>query len=134
MKSGKIWGTTELILNNSFIEMHRIYIKPHSFCSLHKHEFKFNYFYVLKGKLFIETHKNDYDLIDVTELNEGDYCTILPNEYHKFFTKNEAVEAFEVYYLNPINTSDIVRKDVGGSNTIPDNSLSIYDLSKLIKK
>ncbi len=123
MKSGKIWGTTENLLTTPFIEVHRIYIKPNSFCSLHKHEFKFNYFYVLKGKLFIEVHKNDYKLVDVTELNEGQYSTIPPNEYHKFFTGNQAVEAFEVYYLNPISSNDIKRENVGGNITI-ENSVN----------
>ena len=114
MKEGKVWGTTETLLVTPMIEVHRIKINPQSYCSLHKHEFKWNMFYVVKGMLCIEVQKNNYDLTDITELYQGQYTSVKPNEYHKFFTRDESVEALEVYYLNPI-TEDIIRKTVGGA-------------------
>ena len=47
MKAGKIWGQTELILANSSLEFHRIDYKAGGVCSKHKHEYKFNGFYVV---------------------------------------------------------------------------------------
>ena len=70
-------------------------------------------FYVIKGRLYIEVEKNNYDLTDVTELFQGQHTSVKPNEFHRFFTKDEPVEALEVYYLNSIS-EDIVRKTVGG--------------------
>ena len=113
MIMGKVWGSTEPLLVTSMIEVHRIKINKNAFCSLHKHEYKWNMFYVIKGNLFIEVQKNDYDLVDVTPLYQGQFTSVKPNEYHRFFTKGEAVEALEVYYLNGIS-EDIFRKTVGG--------------------
>ncbi len=113
MKEGKVWGTTETLLTTNTVEVHRIKINPRSYCSMHKHEFKWNMFYVIKGRLYIEVEKNNYDLTDVTELFQGQHTSVKPNEFHRFFTKDEPVEALEVYYLNSIS-EDIVRKTVGG--------------------
>ena len=113
MKAGKVWGETELVLQTPFVEFHRIWIKAGGFCSTHKHEFKWNMFYVTSGKLQIHVHKNDYDLVDTTELGTNEWTTVKPGEFHSF----EAVEdtlAFEVYYPEPLST-DIIRKTVGGS-------------------
>ena len=113
MKAGKIWGDTESLLVTPMIEVHRINVLPHMHCSMHKHNMKWNMFYVIKGRLYIEVEKNNYDLTDVTELFQGQHTSVKPNEFHRFFTKDEPVEALEVYYLNSIS-EDIVRKTVGG--------------------
>jgi mannose-6-phosphate isomerase-like protein (cupin superfamily) len=84
MISGKIWGKTEVLLRTPMIEIHRLTINPNSRCSLHKHQFKWNAFYVATGFLMIETHKLDYELIDVTTLYPGDLMTVKPNEFHRF--------------------------------------------------
>lgn len=118
MKQGKIWGSTECLLQTPFIEVHRILINPNSNCSLHIHQYKNNMFYVISGTLLIETHKNDYNLIDTTILNEGDYTVTKPNEYHMFKTSNKTVEALEIYYLNPIDPNDIIRQTVGAKNVV----------------
>ena len=114
MKQGKVWGETTLLLKNSFIEIHKIIIKPNSYCSLHKHEHKWNAFFVHSGVLYIETNKNDYDLMDTTTLNAGEFTTVKPNEFHRFVTKGSTVEALEIYYPEGIS-EDIIRKTVGGT-------------------
>ena len=114
MKQGKIWGSTESLLVTPMIEVHRINIYPYSHCSMHKHEYKYNMFYVLHGKLNIHVRKNDYDLEDITELVGGEFTTVSPNEFHTFSTEDENVEALEIYYLNPI-MEDIIRETVGGT-------------------
>lgn len=113
MKTGKVWGVTELLLKTPTIEVHRLTILPNSRCSMHAHRFKHNAFYVTTGKLYIEVKKNDYDLVDVTELGPGDFTTVKPNEDHRFMTKDQAVTGIEIYYQEPLS-EDIVRRDVGG--------------------
>jgi len=113
MKTGKVWGETTILLKTPFIEIHKLSIKPDAFCSLHKHEFKWNAFYVISGQLFIETHKNDYDLVDTTELNIGGFTSVKAGEFHKFYTKDKYCEALEIYYPEALS-DDIVRKNVGG--------------------
>ena len=116
MKFGKIWGETRPLLATRAVEVHHITIEPNSRCSLHHHEFRFNGFYVLKGTLFIEVHKRDYDLVDVTMLGPGDFTTVPPGEKHQFSTKDEPVEALEIYYPDPgeyLRLNDIVRENCG---------------------
>lgn len=65
------------------------------------------------GRMFIEVHKNDYALVDVTELGPGEFTTVRPGEFHRFITKGEPAQALEIYYPEELS-EDIVRKDVGG--------------------
>lgn len=112
MKIGKIWGTTESLIANGLIEVHRLAIVPNARCSLHAHKFKHNAFFVQSGRLFIEVHKNDYALVDVTELGPGDMTSVKPGEYHRFYTEGEECRAIELYYPEQLS-EDIVRKDAG---------------------
>ena len=66
--AGKIWGSTELILANSSLEFHRIDYKKGGVCSKHKHEWKWNGFYVMSGEMKIRVWQKDYDLVDETIL------------------------------------------------------------------
>lgn len=110
---GKAWGSTELMLKTPLIEVHRLTIKPNARCSQHAHSFKWNAFVVMSGSLKIEVTKNDYDLVDVTELEAGDFTTVRPGEYHRFVSGDEPVMAFEIYYPETLS-EDIIRKDCGG--------------------
>ena len=112
MKAGKVWGQTELIFQNPFIEFHRIFVGAGGYCSTHKHDFKWNLFYVTSGKLKIKVHKNDNDLIDETILGHGEWTTVKPGEYHSFEAEDDTL-AFELYYPEPLS-DDIIRQTVGG--------------------
>lgn len=114
MLAGKVWGQTEELLVTPLIEMHRIHINPGMVCSMHKHEYKWNLFYVIEGELAIDVEKSNYDLTDTTILKAGEWTSVRPNEYHRFRSLDVPVVALEVYYLEPL-TADIVRKNVGGT-------------------
>lgn len=111
MKSGKVWGQTELLLANGVLEFHRIEAVAGGKCSKHKHMYKWNGFFVESGHLLIRVWKNDYDLVDVTHLYKGDFMQVKPGEFHQF----EAVEntiAFELYWAE-FDHGDIQRETVG---------------------
>ena len=114
MLAGKIWGQTELIHANGVLEFHRIEFKKDYQCSKHKHRFKWNGFFVESGKMKIKVWKNDYDLVDETILNPGDFTRVKPGEYHSFEGLEDGV-AFELYWAE-FNHDDIVRETVGGSS------------------
>lgn len=95
------------------IEVHRLTIRPRAFCSEHHHQFKWNAFLVLEGKLFISVKKQSYDLTDTTELGPGELCTVKPGEIHQFRTGEQGCKAIEIYYPE-ILSEDIVRLNVGG--------------------
>ena len=117
MISGKVWGSTSQILKTPFVEFHRIVVNTGYKCSKHKHEHKWNAFYVESGVLEVHVFKNDYDLTDVTTLKDGEFMTIRPGEYHYFVGKTSDVGsttvAFEIYYPEPLS-KDIIRETVGG--------------------
>lgn len=113
MKIGKVWGTTEPLLQTPIIEIHRLYIEPNRCCSLHWHAHKWNAFVVLSGRLTIEAHKSDYDLIDRTVLVTNDMTTIPPGEVHRFVTTDSDCWCLEIYYPELLS-EDIVRESVGG--------------------
>ena len=114
MKEGKIWGTTTDLLKSPTVEVHFIEVKPRTFCSLHKHQTKFNAFYLISGKLKIERWKNDYDLVDSTILYPGDFTVVPPGEYHKFSNLDDCSTGLEIYW-SELDHNDIVRKGSGGT-------------------
>ena len=109
--AGKIWGQTELIHKNGVLEFHRIDFKKGGVCSKHKHSYKWNGFYVVSGKMKISVWQKDYDLVDVTILNPGDFTAVKPGLYHTFEGIEDGV-AFELYWAE-FNHNDIQRENVG---------------------
>ena len=111
MLQGKVWGNTVEIFNRNNVEIHRIEVEPGGFCSKHRHNSKFNGFYVESGELDITVWKGDYDLIDKTTLKSGDYTVVSPGEFHQFRAVGEVV-AYEIYWVTL--GKDIERDSVGG--------------------
>jgi mannose-6-phosphate isomerase-like protein (cupin superfamily) len=111
MKSGKIWGETRLLEANGVLEFHRIQVQPGGVCSRHLHHHKWNGFFVESGCLLIRVWKNDYDLVDETELRSGDYTSVAPGQYHQFEALEPTV-AFELYWAK-FDHDDIERDTVG---------------------
>ena len=118
---GKIWGTTSEIFNKNNVEVHRIEAKKGGYCSIHKHEHKYNMFFVESGSLSIEVWKNDYDLVDITHLCQGQSTIVKPGEYHRFGANGDTV-AFEIYWTE-LSSDDIVRKNCGNLTAIPDDAI-----------
>ena len=110
-KAGKIWGQTELIHANGVLEFHRIDFKAGGVCSKHKHQFKWNGFYVVSGRMKIRVWQKDYDLIDETILGPGDFTRVKPGLMHSFEGLEDGV-AFELYWAE-FNHDDIRRESVG---------------------
>ena len=111
MKAGKIWGQTELIHANGVLEFHRIEFKKNVACSKHQHQFKWNGFYVESGKMLVRVWQKDYDLVDETILNAGDFTRVKPGVYHQFEGLEDGV-AFELYWAE-FDHNDIKRESVG---------------------
>lgn len=111
MKAGKVWGTNEMIESNGALEFHRIEMNKSGVCSKHMHEFKWNGFYVESGAMLLRVWQRDYDLVDTTVLNAGDYSKVKPGLYHQFECLVDGV-AYELYWAE-FNHNDIVRETVG---------------------
>jgi len=111
IKHGKVWGDTVEIKKTESFSLHRLSIKNGGVCSKHKHDFKFNGFFIEKGKLLIRTWKNDQGLIDETILTDFQYTEVAPLEYHQFEALEDTV-CYEFYFNHPI-FEDITRENQG---------------------
>ena len=117
MKSGKIWGNTELIEHNSTFEFHRIEFKSNVCCSEHYHATKWNGFFVESGTLLIKTWQSEPTdnrpnmLCDQTVLRAGDYYKVEPGKWRQFIGVDDGV-AFELYWAE-FDANDIVRRTTG---------------------
>lgn len=110
---GKVWGETACIFAKCNVEIHRITGNKGMRCSKHKHEHKYNMFFVERGSLLVRVWKNDYKLVDVTTCRAGDSTTVKPGEFHRFEVLEEGTVAYEVYWIE-LDTNDITRVDYGG--------------------
>jgi mannose-6-phosphate isomerase-like protein (cupin superfamily) len=114
MIAGKVWGQTELIHSNGVLEFHRIDFKAGGVCSKHKHQFKWNGFYVVSGRMKVSVwQKDQQDLVDETILGPGDFTRVKPGYMHQFEGMEDGV-AFELYWAE-FNHDDIQRETVGFS-------------------
>lgn len=139
MRSGKVWGTTELVEANGALEFHRIEMVKGGVCSKHMHEFKWNGFFVESGKLIVRVWQKDYDLVDETIIGPGQYTKVKPGLYHQFECLEDGV-VFELYWAE-FNHNDIKRETVGYSGntvvpkqenltlTFPDDNMSTVTLT-----
>ena len=109
----KVWGTTQLIFDRGGVEMHRIVGLAGGYCSKHKHHYKYNLFYVERGRLRVVVFA-DGDLIDEERiLSAGESMVIRPGQFHRFWIQEHETVAYELYYLDGC-PHDIIREDVGG--------------------
>ena len=109
--AGKVWGQTELVEANGALEFHRIEFKAGYQCSEHKHEFKWNGFYVESGQMMIRVWQDEQGLVDETMLYAGDYTKVKPGLYHQFIGIEDGI-AFELYWAE-FNHTDIKRRTSG---------------------
>ncbi len=122
MITEKVWGTSELLLRSSFVEIHRLSILPHSFCSLHTHNYKWNGFLVVSGTLiieeeFAESGAESEETKAKIILYPGAWKTVGPGIFHRFSTRELPTLALEFYYPEPLS-EDIYRRDLGGRNLV----------------
>ena len=74
-------------------------------------------FYVISGKLQINTWKNDYPLCDSTILQAHERTIIKPGEFHEFVVLEDSV-VLEVYWVE-LKLDDIDRESCGGKLALP---------------
>ena len=109
---GKVWGETQPVFELNNVEIHRITIMAGGYCSKHKHAAKYNRFCLISGLLDVEVWKNDYSLVDRTQLQQGESMTVPPGEFHRF-RAIEPCDCLEIYWVE-IRDDDIQREEVGG--------------------
>ena len=111
-KSGKIWGSTELVHANGVLEFHRIEYRAGYKCSEHWHKTKWNGFFVESGRMLVRVWQHDQDgLVDETVLEAGDFTQVKPGKVHQFEGLEDGI-AFELYWAE-FDHNDIERRTIG---------------------
>lgn len=108
----KIWGKTTCVVRRPGFTVHHLVVVPGSFCSIHRHEHRFNGFFVSKGSLTIRELGDD-GVNKVIELGAGDYYEVAPRVVHQFRSEG-GCEALEIYFPPDVDGEDITRFSVGG--------------------
>ncbi len=111
-KQSKLWGWTQCLYKGTTSETHRLYIDPDlsGKSSKHKHNNKWNRFFItsgsLKVKVWTEIKEQKY------VLQEGQYIDIAPGTYHQFLINDsEECQCLEIYWTDQIDSEDIDRTD-----------------------
>ena len=108
--SYKIWGVKKRLYSDDKSEIDLLYLLSDTFCSTHHHKNKINKFFILSGRVSIETEYGSMILMRGEESPE-----ILPNTVHRFNVLEDSV-MIETAYVKKgkISGNDIVRKTQGG--------------------
>jgi len=105
----KIWGERRRLLLTEATEIDLVYLKGESFCSTHRHENKINKFYLVSGKVQIETE------FGTKVLRADESWEVRPPGIHRFKALMPSVMIELAYveqgYIDPL---DIVRFKQGG--------------------
>ena len=106
-RTRKTWGEKSNIFENDLCEVSVLYLEPMQRCSWHRHETKYNLFYVLQGKLVLRLEDG------FTEVFPGQIFTTVPGEFHEFQTRELKTVCIEVMFVQ-YRREDIHRTIVGG--------------------
>lgn len=111
MRQGKNWGYTTEFFRNAMVSAYHLEIKKGGYCSEHRHQHKYNLFYIISGELEL-TIWHDRQKTDVTIIGPGQTTAVSPGFYHKFrgITACHCIEMYQVLLIEP----DIDRRTVGG--------------------
>lgn len=104
----KTWGEKWNVFQNDLCEVSLLYLKPNQRCSWHRHQTKWNQFFVIAGELYIKLEDG------IAKLQKGQIFTTHPGEYHEFQTHENRCVVQEIMYVK-YDAEDIERKLIGGS-------------------
>lgn len=106
-RTHKSWGEKWNIFINGSSEVSVLELQPHRRCSWHRHQAKYNLFFVLSGELWIKTSEG------LAAVGEKQFFTTRPGEWHEFQTHEQPATIVEVMYVQ-YEAEDIERETAGG--------------------
>jgi len=105
----KIWGTRNRIHLDDKHEIDLLYLKPDTFCSTHAHISKINKFYVVAGKVKIQSEYGE------TILLPNESFVVYPPIKHRFCVLEPSIMVEMAYVKDGIiDPNDIIRETNGG--------------------
>jgi mannose-6-phosphate isomerase-like protein (cupin superfamily) len=108
----KSWGEKWNVFENDLNEVSILYLNPMQRCSWHKHQTKYNQFFVIEGEIWIKMG-NDSGPSQYAHVRKNQIFTTRPGEMHEFQTRKEPAVIQEVMFVQ-YDAGDIQREDIGG--------------------
>lgn len=107
------WGIRTRTFSTNDVLVTILRLVPNKRCSWHSHKTAYNLFYVIKGKLGIETDIGPEGQRQITVLSPGQSFTVGPGVTHQFMTYELPTVIEEIAYVK-YDEGDIDRKQLGG--------------------
>ena len=120
----KIWGERRRIHLDDKNEIDLLYLKENTFCSTHTHKNKINKFYVITGKVRVES-----DLGNI-ELKANENWVVRPPTKHRFYALEPTIMIEMAYVENEKIDPDDIKRISSGGKVIDGVELTIDDLKE----
>jgi len=104
-RTQKVWGERYLLRQDSTHAISFLDLIAGTCCSWHKHERKFNFFFLIEGSVSIKTEFGE------TLLERGQIFTVEPGTIHQFIVHKDSKLLEEMYV--EYNEADIQRETLG---------------------
>jgi mannose-6-phosphate isomerase-like protein (cupin superfamily) len=120
-RSHKSWGEKWNLIKSDSSEVSFLDLKSWQRCSWHRHQCKFNLFFVIDGEIFIKTDSG------LSKVAKNEIFTTRPGEWHEFQTHELPARIIEVMYVQ-YQAEDIERKELGGGLEHPENEVKFFSV------
>lgn len=124
----KTWGLSRNLYEDEQVELVHIIVRRGGYSSRHKHQYKHNAFFVVRGRLLLCCYGSGGVRRHILSSHDGPYSVPAGTE-HRFVAMDSNTIAYEFYIAipgDPIDPSDIVRCDRGG--------IAVGDLDEFISQ
>ena len=110
----KSWGTTRCIFRTDTVEIQAMRTLKGGFSSEHRHDARWNRFYVISGIIRINTFndENGIERKDSVECRANQLVDVPPGQWHQFEVLEDCV-LVEIYWV-ACDSEDIMRRTEGG--------------------
>ena len=109
----KDWGVNRPVYRDHLTELHHASIAPGGASSVHRHDFKWNLFYVAAGGVRVEFYGDDAvptrAPVETADLVAREQLVVWPSAWHRFVAGPDGCELIEQYGVCPVEPGDIVR-------------------------
>ncbi len=106
-RTQKSWGAKWTLFQNDLCEVNILYLNPQNRCSWHRHQAKFNQFFVIEGEIHVKTEYG------TAKVEKNQIFTTNPGGFHEFQTKEMPAIIQEIMFVK-YDPSDIERETLGG--------------------
>lgn len=112
----KAWGISVPLYKDQHIEVVKISVRRGGYSSQHKHLYKDNIFWVIRGRIIVIRYTNASPVENVLTPRDGMFSVPAGIE-HRFIALEDDTVVYELYCAteeHEVESSDIIRRDQGG--------------------